>query len=625
MKQPWPIVVVAGLTLASSAGCSSSKEIPPSDGVEVSFRLDSSPEREEAIAAFQLKDVKSGKPIANIRPLAWMALKSRGAPDPVSDGKACRRKIATFLKGHFSTAPDLDMNSYTIWALNDDQTISVINPQIAFSKTKLKHLIALPGRASDWAVHPKSSHVFVLLPLHKMLLAIDAKNYQIASQLKLPASPHRLLVSPDGRKVFVSSEKDHSLTVVDARTLRILRSVPLGKGRHDLAFSRDGKSLLITNTGSRWMADIDAQSGMLKQRIRVPTGIQTVVTNPTKDEIYLLESETGMLRMLGSNFKLTKAFRLSPDVTSIGVDPSGRWIFALNRRSGKISACDRDSADISASKRMLIHELGGLPSPSAVVFTRSFAYIHDSMNNTVGTVDLRNIAVGQSPVLKRFQAGRPSRPTKDTFSAKHRPISPNPEGNGVIVASASDRTLYFHTDGMTSPAMSHTNYGHKPRSVAFVDHSLRETAPGIFETSVKAPIPGDYSVAILVPGSQVSKCLNWTVQDTETPRRPASRPKLRFAPQFDSQPLKLGIPVNMDFTLAGENGSPPVPAGKIVVLLVQFPNGARWTLTPTELKPGVFRVKFKPTRLGEYKFLVGVPALSIGLNQFPPTALNVIR
>ncbi|HEX5752798.1 MAG TPA: hypothetical protein VFZ09_41725 [Archangium sp.] len=94
----------------------------------------------EAIATFTLTDARSGEPVRGARPLGWMSL--REGSEPLTDAQ-CAAKVKTYLGGLLSVQADADLNSYFVLALNHDNSISVINPQLAFSRTKLRSLVTL--------------------------------------------------------------------------------------------------------------------------------------------------------------------------------------------------------------------------------------------------------------------------------------------------------------------------------------------------------------------------------------------------------------------------------------------------------------------------------------------------
>ena len=87
---------------------------------------------------------------------------------------------------------------------------------------------------------------------------------------------------------------------------------------------------------------------------------------------------------------------------------------------------------------------------------------------------------------------------------------PAPEGNAVIVANPVDRVLYYYSEGMAAPMGNFQNYRREPLAVAIVDRSLRETAPGIYSTTVKLPASGHYDVAFLTDSPRIAHCFETT-------------------------------------------------------------------------------------------------------------------
>ena len=83
-----------------------------------------------------------------------------------------------------------------------------------------------------------------------------------------------------------------------------------------------------------------------------------------------------------------------------------------------------------------------------------------------------------------------------------------PEGNSVILANPVDKTLYYYQEGMAAPMGNFQNYRREPLAVLVVDRSLRETAPGVYSTTVKLPASGHYDVAFLTDSPRISHCFD---------------------------------------------------------------------------------------------------------------------
>jgi len=150
------------------------------EGIEVKFALQplaaakehgaTVREGEDASVRFALTDTATGSPVKGLRPAAWMSLRRGGqAADPT----ACREKIQSFLQGSLAARPDADLNAYYLLALNQEASISVIDPLLGYGASKLLALIPLNAPGADWALSSDRKRLFVTLPSSRQVAVVD--------------------------------------------------------------------------------------------------------------------------------------------------------------------------------------------------------------------------------------------------------------------------------------------------------------------------------------------------------------------------------------------------------------------------------------------------------------------
>ena len=116
----------------------------------------------EATIRFKIVDTNGGKPLNNLRPVAWIDQRAAGkAPD----AKDCREKVRSFLQPGFNKRPTIDLNTYYILALNDEPNISVIDPLSGYGGSKLFALIGLRSSGEDWVISADKKRLYVSMPL----------------------------------------------------------------------------------------------------------------------------------------------------------------------------------------------------------------------------------------------------------------------------------------------------------------------------------------------------------------------------------------------------------------------------------------------------------------------------
>ena len=62
--------------------------------------------------------------------------------------------MAALVAGDRLAPPEIDFNQYYVVALNDDATVTVVDPLSGFGGTKLLALVTLPGPGADWCLPP---------------------------------------------------------------------------------------------------------------------------------------------------------------------------------------------------------------------------------------------------------------------------------------------------------------------------------------------------------------------------------------------------------------------------------------------------------------------------------------
>src|SRR5215203_4853165 len=74
-------------------------------------------EANEARIEFKITETLGGKPLTNLRPMAWIDSRDNARlPEP----KECREKVQNFLQANFARKALVDLNSYFILALNNE-------------------------------------------------------------------------------------------------------------------------------------------------------------------------------------------------------------------------------------------------------------------------------------------------------------------------------------------------------------------------------------------------------------------------------------------------------------------------------------------------------------------------
>ncbi len=601
-------------------------ELPPvpvqvqeREGVKVAFSLrpmSGSLEvraREEATATISLTDARTGDPLKGQRPYAWMS--PRKVEDAEPDEASCKALAREFLSGILGRMPDVNMNAFFLLTLNHDNTISAINPQLAFSRTKLLSLMSLPGTAADWALHPNKNSLFVTIPGAGKVTHVDTERLKVQGSVNVGKEPTRVVVSPDGRHVFVGNDGDGTISVLDPKELDVLRTLQVGPGHHELLFTEGGRTLWVSSSLGEELHAFDVDT-LEPLTVQVGKGISSMAESSTARALFATNPLTGELLVLDARAReVSRRIHLKQGANKVAFDPTGRWAFVLNRSAGTVTILD-------ASTGATRHELAGIVEPDAVAFTAQSAYVRGAGQEKVVMVQLDTLAKAETPMvlgIPMFQ--KPA--TKSRGVGIASPFAPTPEGASVLIASPGDSVISYYREGMMAASGTHRNYGREPRAAMILDRSLREVRPGVYETTVKPSADGTYDVTVLLDNPRMAICFG---QQLLPSREPTARegPRVELTPLFDPEKkLKPGVETTLRFTLVDTASKKAVPADKVRVLLFRPPG--TWQLRPAAraLADGTLEVPFTPPTPGQYQLVVGADLPGSELGSLRPITVGV--
>ncbi|WP_437661006.1 YncE family protein [Sorangium sp. So ce1182] len=588
-------------------------------GLSIAFELrplrgagDRPEARSDATAVFTITDAATGAPARDLGPLAWMSRRAGAPPDDAG----CQEKIKSFMAGLIAVHADVDMNAYLLWTQNQDNTLSVINPQLAWSRSKLRSIVTLAASSTSLALHPDGDRLYVTLQSGRGLAVVDTRRSLVAANVPVGAEPVRVAVAPDGRTVWVGNDGDGTVSVVDARAASVLKTLRAGPGHHELAFSGGGRTAWITSSGARTVTAVDTGTLEPVAEIEVGEGAAAVAASDAAGAVYVANEAKGEVVIIDAERRaVSSRAAVKAGVSAVQFEPGGRFAFALNPAKGEVSILD-------ASVGAVAHTLAGFASPDAITFTKTYAYVRNLGENRVSLVELPSLERPGKPAVVEVQVGQLApRAAKGGGSAA--PFAVVPEGNGAIIASPADKVLYYYVEGMMAPLGTLSNYGREPRAALIEDRSLKEVQPGVYATTVQLGDEGVHDVELLIRGRRVAACLEATVAPSAVPAEDRS-PGLTVEPLFDaSVDLEVSKPATLRFRATPKASAPPLKAKEMKVMIFRFPVGFRDTVLPRAEADGAFSVTFTPPEPGQYRLLLEAESRHAPLGALPSVDLHV--
>lgn len=589
------------------AGLSIAFELRPHDGAPLAAGA-------EAEAVFTIRDATTGAPVRNLRPFAWM-WRRRGAAAP--DEAACKAQIKTYLGGALAAQAEVDMNGYLLWSLSDEKSIAIINPQTSFRKTKLQRVIELPGKPFQAVLGPEGRGVYVSVPDTDEVIVIDAERHRITTQIPVGDRPSRIAISPDGRHVWVSNDGDGTVSVIDARDNRMLKTISAGEGSLSFAFTDGGRKAWVASRAGKSVAVIDAASLEVETKIEIGEGATAIDASDKARAVMVGRGARGEVVIIDAERRQISArLALGPSLGALRFAPDGRFAFALGRASGEVSIID-------AATSRVAHELRGLAAPDALTFTDAYAYVRHGDEGKVSLIELGALTRESPPALIDITVGQTA-PSSAGGIVEGSPMVPMPEGRGAIIANPADKMFYVYTEGMMAPIGSLPSYGQVPRSLLFVDRTLREKEPGVYSTSVRVERSGTHDLALLIDDPRVSVCLEQRILPSGGEALDPGE-RMQFEPLFDArQHLEAGKPASLRFRVRDVGSPEPLRDVDIEALVFRDPVGFSARPAPRAVEDGdVYEVTFTPPSPGRYRFLLGVPSRGVKLGAIPTLSLGV--
>ena len=302
-------------------------------------------------------------------------------------------------------------------------------------------------------------------------------------------------------------------------------------------------------------------------------------------------------------------------LTAIRIPADSRFGFAVNRTTNTVHIFD-----VSANR--LLHAVPVGPAPDQISFTREFAYVHCAESEFVTMIKVSDLDKEAQVSVTRFPAGQSAPKGSSSIADK---IVPAVEDGAVLVSNASDQTIYYYMEGMAAPMGSFQNYRRQPKAVLVFDNGLRETARGVYSTTVRLPRAGRYDVAFLLDSPRLINCFDITV--AENPNQPREKSlAIKIDPVFRDETARAGEKYRLRFKVIDANSNQPKKELKDLGVLVFLAPGI-WQQRELagEVGDGVYEISFVPPQPGVYYVYFQCPSLGLQFNQLPPLNLQATK
>ncbi len=580
-------------------------------------------EGEDVRVRFAFTDSATGAPLSGIAPTGWIA--GREAGGVVTEYAACRDKIQSYLRGTLQIRPAVDLNSSYVLALTAGNAVAVYDPIVGFNISKLYAATPLGSEGEDWALSPDNERLFVTMPQVNTVAVVNTSMWRVQMNVPVGLRPMRVAFQPDGRYVWVVNGgpggSAPGVTVIDPVSMAPIQHIPTGADAHEIAFSADSRYAFVANRGSGTVSTVDIRSFEPVGELRTgasPTGLAWAEAG---DALYVTDESDGSIAVLDPvGGTVTARLAGKPGVRTVAFGPGGRWGFAPNPLADEVYIIDATLAEI-------IDVLPFGTAPDQVAFTENFAYVRASGSPDVVMIPFDVLAAEGKAKVMPFETGRQA-PVKYGSEATAAAIAPAAHhmADAVYVPNPVEKSiyLYHYMMSMPMPAGRVDTYPFEPKATLVVDRALRETTPGVFQTTVKVPAAGEWDVVFLSSEPRVINCFDFSV--AENPVIEMERKlRLRLSQEPAERALPVGEEAELRFRLAHHDSDEPVVGLEDLWVWVFSSRGWSSRKLATHVADGVYRVDLTLPRYGSYNLIVATQTLDLGFEDTFPLVVRAVE
>lgn len=597
------------------------------DGIIVNFSIQSRPNEKgkmdglvsgaDAVVAFRVSDARTNQPITGLHPNAWINTRKS---ETALNADECKDRIRSFMGGLLSARADVDLNTYVLLTLNHDNTISVINPQISFSKTKLESIIQLPGAGADWALSQNKEFLYLTMPEQSAIAVINTITRKLVSTIAVgeKTKPMRIALQPDGRYVWAGLDNSPLVAVIDTSSNKLVASVTVGAGLHNISFTPDSATAFVTNSAADTVSIIDTKKLTRTTDIKVGKTPVPVAYSSASRLVYVAAINGGSISAIDPvKQQVVSTIPAKRGVVALKFDPTGRFGFVLNQIDSTISILDASTNTITATTQVV-------KGPDQVTFTSRYAYIRGTGSEKFSLIELGGVAKGAISAVD-ITAGRLAASTLPAEIGVADMIQPTPEGNAAMIASGPDQMIYYYVEGMMAPMGTFTNYKRRPHALMLIDRSLDEVAPGVYATPIKLPSAGRFDVPLIIDQPRIVNCFQLEV--AESPEGGKARVGVAIAVEalFKDRRFKPQDTIPLRFKITDPLTKEPINGLADVQVLVFEPPGV-WQQRQfaKEVGGGVYEIMQTFPRDGVYRVMLSVASRGTAYADLPFTPVTIV-
>jgi DNA-binding beta-propeller fold protein YncE len=576
---------------------------------------------EAARVRFTITDTTSGKPVTRLHPAAWLSRRTL-IPGELRPRTAAE-KVQELLGGSIFSKADADFNTFRVLALNDDATITVVDPLFGFGGTKLLALVPLPGVGSDWMLSGDNRLLYVTSAEAGKLSVVDTSNWSVSRTLSPCAGPGRLALQPDAHYLWVAcagtaGDAEPGVVAVTADRSEIAARISTGRGVQDIVFSGDSRWAFVSNADDPSLSIIDVRTLKKLRDIKLKGRPADLVYSPLSDSVYVADEVNGTIMVVDAKqHEIVASIPAEAGIAQMRFAPGDRYGFVTVPEKNLVLILD-------AVSNRIVQRAGIDAAPEQIAFSSDMAFVRRRGSASVGMIPLKEIGQEGQPVPVAEFTGGDSAFGSRTNLADSMVAAPGEAA--VVVANPRDKAIYYYMEGMAAPMGTFGNYDREPRAVMVLDRSLHEVAPGVYETSTVLPPADDYDAVFFLSAPRIVHA--FTARIAADPARAATGTTVTAQLlALPNQTIVPGQPARLSFRLsaADPQSAAPVPPTDLTLRAVLAPGTWHQRKNIEVSADGGLTFEFTPPHAGLYYFYASSASMDKALANTPCLVLRAVE
>lgn len=584
-------------------------------------------EGDDVAVRFTVRYSSTGAPIRGARPAAWMHPRAQAAePSDALSREACAKRIGGFLSESLLDAPAVDLNAWHVVVMNDDASLSIVDPRFGFGGSRLLAMVRLPAPAEDWSLSGDGRRLYVSMPDAGRVAVVETATWKIVGSVDTGARPGRLVrrsqspaqpASDDGQ-LWVAV--DGALAAIDTGTLQAGARVPLGANPDDVAVLDARPALaFVAERGEHRVAVVDLARRERVADTEVGIAPVAIAVSPASQLAYAVGGDT--IVVIDRTGHVAARIITDDGLASVRFASDGRYGLVANPARNRVYVLDA-----STNRIVKTAEIPG--APERIAFSDTQAYVRSRDSEALHLISLASLGSdGTSLSVGDVPAGQAALGAAPALADA---IVPVPGENAMLVANPADHAIYFYKEGMAAPMGTFATYSRRPRAVLVVDRSLQERAPGAYETIGRLGPAGRYDLAFYLDAPRLSQCFELAVaaRDPAAVAARAARARIEGIVPPGAGVLRAGVPLTLQFRLTDGGTQAPRPRDGVTdvrVLAMLLPGVWQQRRTAVGAGNGLYQIALTPPQAGVYQFFVEAPSLGMALDHRPELTLRVVE